>query len=424
MSNACCDAGTVPSMLSLEAALARIVADAVPPEPITVPLDAADGFVLAADLTAGINVPPFDNSAMDGFAFDSAALLAATPARPVRLTVDGASIAGQCGLPPRVKPGCAIKIMTGAPLPEGADAVLPVEAAGWDHRHLVFTAPYPAGKHVRRAGQDIRAADTILARGTRIEVRHLPLLCAAGAGRLAVVPPPATVWISTGQELVEDFSHPLPEGGIYNATRLYARVAAGQFGLHITRSLTVGDTRRDFARSLETALHGDPRLIITTGGVSAGQFDFVRPVLEEMGAEIIVHRVRIKPGKPLLFARLPNGTRLFGLPGNPVSTLLGLRIFVYPYLRAMNALGPEHPVRARLLETCHGNPEKTVFLMASIGASLSGELVVRPHARQQSFQTLPYAQSNCWLKIPVERSRIEAGEPVSVIPFSPDFPVN
>tara|TARA_B100001939_G_scaffold250728_1_gene217678 strand:- start:17805 stop:19073 length:1269 start_codon:yes stop_codon:yes gene_type:complete len=419
MSNTPSSQGMPMTMQSYDDSLARICAEAAPRPPVSRPLFESVGLVLAEDLTAPLSVPSFDNSAMDGFAFSAAAVATATPDRPIRLTVAGASIAG-AEPPPPLQKGTAVKIMTGAPLPKGADTILPVEAAGWDHETLIFDRPYPAGRHVRREGEDIMAGAPLLAAGTRIAPQHLPLLCAAGQARLPVSPAPRVVWISTGQEISDDFNAPLAAGQIYNATRLYGQVMASDIGMKIIGSVTVRDTPEDFADALHQALESDPDLILSTGGVSAGQYDFVRPVLERIGADIILHKARIKPAKPVLFARLQQGSFFFGLPGNPISTALALRIFVAPFIRRFTGRAPEMMRKARLAGAVETADDKTVFLMGTVAPDITGALIATAQTGQHSFRTASFAAGNAWIIVPEGTGRLEAGAEVIWLPFHPE----
>lgn len=407
------------SMESYETSLTRIIAEVLPQTTTSISLKNAVGHILAEDLTAPISVPSFDNSAMDGFAFRATCVEDASSEKPVVLPIVGASIAGDTAGLSHLQPGFAAKIMTGAPIPEGADTILPVECASWDHEKLTFYDAYPLGKHVRLVGQDVKEGTVVLKAGTRLISQHIPLLCALGLGHILVYQQPQISWITTGQEISDDFDQPLAPGHIYNATGLYGRSLLQDLGLSLENSVTVRDTPQDFAGALEAALAGPATVILSTGGVSAGQYDFVRPVLEDFGAEILVHKARIKPGKPILFAKLPGNKFFFGLPGNPISTALGLRVFVYPFIRALIGLRPEVTHTARLGVDQITSEDRTVFLMANIQDDHEGTLQAHPQVRQQSFQTLPFAQSNVWLISPEGTSSHTAGSLINWIPSRP-----
>ncbi|NVJ96663.1 MAG: molybdopterin molybdotransferase MoeA [Alphaproteobacteria bacterium] len=387
--------------------------------PVELPLSSCIGQSLATDVRAPISLPSFDNSAMDGFAFKADTVAAADTDHPVYLPVIGASIAGDTAEQPAVPSGYAVKIMTGAPMPEGTDTVLPVEAASWESEQLKFHAPYPKGRHVRLIGQDVAEGNLVLKSGIPVSCQHLPLLSALGLSRLLVRPKPTVAWISTGQEICDDFDKPLPSGHIYNATRLFGEAMAQDMGFDLQSAITVRDTAEDFAAALKEAQSASPQIILSTGGVSAGQYDFVKPVIEDMSATIIFHKARIKPAKPALFARLPNGSYFFGLPGNPISTALALRAFVYPFVRALSGQKPEPMRVARLTADVRADSGKTVFLMGKVRSSDSGLLLATPNTRQQSFQTAPFAESNSWLLVPEGISELSAGDQIHCLPFSP-----
>lgn len=407
------------SMESYEDSLACILQEAKSTAIATVSISGAVGHILADDLVAPISVPSFDNSAMDGFAFRAGCVAGASSEKPVVLPIVGASIAGDTAGLSHLQPGFAAKIMTGAPLPEGADTILPVEAASWDHEQLTFYEAYSLGKHVRLVGQDIKKDTVVLKAGTRLISQHVPLLCALGLNQIQVYQPPCISWITTGQEISDDFDEPLAPGHIYNATGLYGKSLLADMGLSLDKTVTVRDTPQDFAGALERALASPATIILSTGGVSAGQYDFVRPVLEDFGAEILVHKARIKPGKPILFAKFPGGKFFFGLPGNPISTALGLRVFVYPFIRAMIGLPPETIHTARMAVDQKTSEDRTVFLMATIQDDVEGVLQAKPQAMQQSFQTLPFAESNVWLISPEGMDSHAAGSTIKWIPGRP-----
>lgn len=416
----CCDgAGLKP----YEDCLQALRAEAVRLPSKQVPLNEAAGHVLAEELKAPISLPSFDNSAMDGFAFDTGITEPATTTSPASLPIVGASIAGDPAGKGHVHKGMAVKIMTGAPMPPGTNTVLPVEAASWDAEALCFREPYPIDKHVRHVGQDILEGSPVLKAGIRISSQHFPMLAALGIGNVAVYPRPRVGWISTGQELCDDFSEPLPAGHIYNATQIYGKAMADPLGYSFTKATTVKDTPQDFAAALDEYLFAKEEeradIILSTGGVSAGQYDFVKPVLQDAGAEIIFHKANIKPGKPVLFAKLPNGSFFFGLPGNPISTALALRAFVYPFIRTLSGLAPESLNRAKLAKAVQTGRDKTVFLMGRLYHNQQGELIAEANACQQSFQTAPFADSNAWLIVPAGTSEIEAGTQINCMPFVP-----
>ncbi len=405
------------TMAHYEDSLSCILNQARCTEVISSSILEAIGCVLAEDLIAPISVPSFDNSAMDGFAFSSRSTDGASSTRPVSMPIVGACIAGDTAGQAHLQPGFAAKIMTGAPMPEGADTILPVEYASWQHDKLSFYEPYPSGKHVRYVGEDVTSGTVVLNKGTRISGQHVPLLCALGLSQIKIQQAPRVSWITTGQEISDKFDEPLVPGHIYNATGLYGTVAATDMGFDLEEKITVRDTPQDFAAALDTALDKKVDIIISTGGVSAGEYDFVRPVLEDAGGRILLHKARIKPGKPVLFAVLPNGTYFFGLPGNPISTAIALRVFVYPFVRKILGQGAEPHRTAKLLNAQKSSGGRTVFLMGTLDISDKGELIAKPRPKQQSFQTSPFAKSSIWIVTPEGTETLEAGSTVQWLPI-------
>jgi len=346
-------------MLSAEEALARILKGAEPVAAETVDLIAAQGRVLAADIAATLTQPPFDCSAMDGYAV-SASDVAGVPAT---LTVVGEAQAGR-RFAGALKPGEAVRIFTGAPLPGGADTVViqeNTERTGDEVR--VREAP-ARGANVRKAGGDFRAGKPLLTRGHRLDAGAIMLAAAAGHARLQVRARPHVAILATGDELVEPGVSPGPDQIVssnpYGLAALVERAGGAAQLLGIA-----GDERADIEARIKAASAAD--VLVTIGGASVGDRDLVRPALEACGMALDFWKVAIRPGKPMLFGRLGK-TRLLGLPGNPVSCLVTARVFLVPLLSRMlgrtelhtrtfpavltDGLGPngprQHYVRARL----------------------------------------------------------------------------
>lgn len=306
----------------------KVILDSVRPLPgRTVALDDALGRILAEDVVSTEAIPPFVNSAMDGYAVRGADLADA----PVRLRVIGERAAGAVGAE-MVGPGEALRIMTGAPMPEGADTVVPVELTAADGAFVEIRKLVKAGANIRQAGEDVRAGETVLAAGTLLRPSELGLLAALGRPRVAVVPAPVVAVITTGDELV-DVAEPLGPGQIRDANlhSLCAQVrACGAVPLPVPRV-------KDDASILEAALRGAlarADAVITNGGISMGEYDHIRPVLERLGIRQLFWQVAQKPGKPMAFS-LAGDKPVFGVPGNPVSALICFEMYVRPALRRM-----------------------------------------------------------------------------------------
>jgi molybdopterin molybdotransferase len=328
--------------VSVDAALALIERSAPPPPsgPTLVALGAAAvGQVTAAPLHAALDMPRFDASAMDGFALRSADTRAATPAAPASLLLAAAIPAGVRPAP--LRPGEAAPISTGAMAPAGADTILVKEEATVANGRLRVATPLPPGRNLRRRGEDVGAGRVVFPRGTVLTAEAIGTLAGCGLTQVPVHPRPTIGLISTGSELAADAAEP-DGAALIDSNRPMIEAACAGAGLPCRFLATVRDDRtavlRLFERLADLAT-GD--IILTTGGISAGDYDLVRPALEAHGGRVIFHGIAMRPGKPLLFALLPDGRPFFGLPGNPVSALIGFRFFVMAAVRAMLGLAAE-----------------------------------------------------------------------------------
>lgn len=329
-------------MLSLEEALAKLLAstcqaiEAAPLETESVATFDALGRVLAQDLTSPLDVPPLANSSMDGYAVR----LADVPGAGVELPVSQRIAAGQVGAV--LTPGTAARIFTGAPVPQGADAIVMQEQceALPDGRVRVNVVPQ-SRQWIREQGEDVRRAAVVLRRGTRLSPQALGLAATVGAARLEVVRRPRVALFSTGDELVMP-GEPLRPGGIYNSNRYTLRSLLMQFGCECTDLGIVPDSRTATREALRRAAAGHD-LILTSGGVSVGEEDHIKPAVEAEG-RLELWQIAIKPGKPLAFGEVrsdgPRPTLFVGLPGNPVSSFVTFLLAVRPVLMALQGACP------------------------------------------------------------------------------------
>ncbi|WCL55564.1 molybdopterin molybdotransferase MoeA [Gimibacter soli] len=402
-------------MLSYSDALALVLDHAAPAAAAEWPLGEAIGCVLAGDLHAKTASPSFDNAAMDGYAIRSVDTAGASAEKPAHLTVSRTLAAGDPGTNVALSAGEAARIMTGAPVPPGAVSVIPVEMTQQDGETVLISAAYPAGRNIRLKGSDFAVGDLLLASGTLITSSAIPLLAASGHERFRVRPRPGVWWISTGRELVDEPGRQLLPGQIYNSSGPYGETALKAAGCDCLGRTTVGDDGESFRRALDAALASPVNVIISTGAVSVGTYDFVRAELEAMGAEILLHRARVKPGKPILFAKLPDGRHFFGLPGNPVSTAMGLRMFAIPFLRALAGLPAEQPVKARLSDAVSATKGFTVFLKAGLFED-NGKLMVTPFNGQESYKLHSMALMNAWIVHPEGIETLNGDEMVNCFP--------
>ncbi|MDO1529428.1 molybdopterin molybdotransferase MoeA [Fulvimonas sp. R45] len=397
-------------MLDPAEALRLILAACAPLPAHEVPVAEAMGRVLAAPVVAPGALPPFDNSAMDGYALGGGAeALAAGSEWPI----EGQQAAGDGAT--RARRG-AWEIMTGARLPDGLDRVIPVEQVErLDAPPRVrLLADVAAGENVRTAGSDVPAGEAVLAAGTRLEPQHLMLLAALGVARVAVIERPRAAVLSTGRELVDDPAAPLASGQIRNSNGPFLAERLPRAGAELVHIETVGDEVDAFLAAFARARAAGARVVVSTGAVSMGRYDFVPQALERLGAEAVFHKVAIRPGKPLLFARLPDGTLFFGLPGNPIAVAVGLRFFVEPALRAMLGLPREAPWRVPLAADYAKKPRLRFHLKARVTLDAQGRLAARVLPGQESYRIRPLAEANAWVVVPVEATGLAAGTLVEV----------
>lgn len=375
------------------------------------------GRVCAEDVFSSVANPPFDNAAMDGFAVRVEDLAGASGSCSAALKAIGHVAAGDARSFPALVRGTCYEIMTGAALPEGCDAVIPVEKAqrGPDGT-IVFPAPAAMGENIRRAGEDVQAGDRIAAAGDLLTAGHVLAFAALGIDRVHVARKPLVALISTGRELVDDLRAPLAPGQIRNATGPYLKAALAQAGAEVLPFGTVADEPAVFGGVLARMLASGAPLLISTGAVSAGAHDFVPDALKAAGAEIVFHKVAIKPGKPILFARFPGGPLYLGLPGNPASTAAGMRFFATPLLRAFRGQPPEPAVFATLRTPFRKAKGLCHFVRATRHAGPEASCRIDLARGQQSFMVRPFAGSDVWALFPEETEFVAAGSLVRVFP--------
>lgn len=399
-------------MLSYYEALARIrqcVAGAVaePPKE-TLRIEQSHGHVLAENVAADRDYPPFHRSTRDGFAVRSPDLASV----PAVLTNRGEIRAG-AHFTGKLGPGECVSIMTGAPLPAGADAVVMLEHAQAEGPAVKIERAVAPRENVVVQGSEARKGDAVLRKGTRLGAGEIGLLASVGKAQVQVFLPPQVAILPTGDEVVPVDHHPeWFQVRNSNALALAAQVmAAGG----VPRVLSIARDDRDVLRRLiEEGLESD--LLVLTGGVSKGKYDFVRQVLKELGAEFHVESVAIRPGKPLVFGQV-KGRSFFGLPGNPVSTYVTFEVFVRPALALLGGGVGEDPIflRARLAEPLRLKLGLTVFMPARV-VTHDGDPVVRLVGWQGSGDLVGVAAANCFLVIHPEQTELAAGEWVDVLP--------
>jgi molybdopterin molybdotransferase len=388
-----------------------------------VPLGDAAGTVMADDLLSTSVVPPFDNSAMDGFAVRSADTLGATEDTPLLLRVVGMVTAGEAASDNSAEAATAWEIMTGAPVPAGYDGVIPVEQVVVERDSsgkpvgIRLAQEVAAGRNLRHAGEDFAHGDILLTAGDLIQPSQIMGLAATGVDQLSARRPPRVAAITTGNELT-DTDAKLQPGKIHDSNGPYLEAAIASTGATSAGVYRSSDSAEELINLVEQ-LQDKTDVILTTGGVSAGRMDFVPAALEQLGADILFHRVAIRPGKPILFARLPNGTLVFGLPGNPIAVAVGLRFFVVPAMRRMKGQPDENYATAILQQEQLKKAGLTFFAKAHARTDDSGRLIAEVLPGQESFRIKPLMQANCWAILTADGDAAAAGSSVRIAPLSP-----
>ncbi len=397
-------------MITIEEALQIIMGRIQPLESTSLPLADCPGRVLAEDIAARENIPPFANSAMDGYAVRSADIRGASPETPVTLAVIEDLPAGQVSQK-TVEAGRAIRIMTGAPLPAGADAVVMVEDTR-DGAGVEILRPVTKGVNVREAGESVRKGEIVLPAGIALRPPEIGMLAALGYAHVIVIPSPRVTIVSTGDEL-QNIEDDLLPGKIRDCNRYSLGAAVRQYG-GIPATLGIAPDRKDdLKRIFSVALTTD--LVISSGGVSVGKYDLVREALREMGGELLIRQVAMKPGKPLTFT-VVNGVPVFSLPGNPVSVLVSFLQFVRPALLKMQGKKKLHKpeVEAVLLEDCDERTDRTHLVRVSVSRE-GGGYFVRPTGPQGSGILRSLVLADGLMVIPPNAGPLRKGTTARVI---------
>ncbi len=401
------------SPASVEQHLERVLGTIEPLPSFPQPLMETLGLAAAEDVVAQVGLPGFDNSAMDGYAVRVDDVAGASSDTPVQLPVAGEIGAGRAHLV-AMSPGSAVKIMTGAPVPEGADAVVPYE---WTDRGVaqvrIERAPTP-GQHIRRAGEDVASGDVVVPHGTVLGPRHLGLMAAVGRAQVRTRPRPRVVVLSTGSEL-RDPGTALAHDSIHDGNSYLLAAAARAAGAIAYRVGIVPDEPRAFADALSDQLvRAD--LVVTSGGVSEGDYDVVKQALSGLGT-MWFGRVAMQPGQPQGFGTVgEDATPIFTLPGNPVSAYVSFQMFVLPALRRLMGLEPEvrPTTRARLEAPITASAGRRQYVRARYERSKGGP-VVRPVGGHGSHLLGSLAEANALVVVPEETTGLTAGEQVQVL---------
>lgn len=405
-------------LLNVDDALAQVL-DGIAPLPAErVKLSDSLGRVLAEDLRAEVNLPPFPNSALDGYAVRAADVATATPQTPSRLPVVMDIPAGKA---PKgvLQAGQAARIMTGAPLPEGADAVIPVENtdARWTAEQpetlstivQIYRSAQP-GDGVRQVGDDLRMGQRIVPAGSVLRAQEIGVLASLGQVYVPVIRQPRVAIISTGDELV-DIHEPLSPGKIRDSNSYMLAALVTTCGGTALRLPVARDTLDDVRRRFRDALDQRPDVILSSAGVSVGAFDVVRTILEELG-QINFWRINLRPGKPLAFGHL-QGVPFFGLPGNPVSAIVTFDVFVRPVLlRLGNRMDEGSTITVTTGQDIESDGRRSYLRVKLV--SDNGQLIARLTGTQISSALISMVLADGLLIVPEGITHVPAGTPMPV----------
>ncbi|WP_040977238.1 molybdopterin molybdotransferase MoeA [Necropsobacter massiliensis] len=402
-------------MLSLEQALNQMLTQLPSPSSDnarTVKLDQAVNRICAQDVVSPLNVPAFDNSAMDGYAVRLSDLR-----RSMRLTIAGKAFAGNPfhGQWPAQS---AVRIMTGAMIPAGTDAVIMQEDVelNTDGTVTFKTLPQP-GQHIRRCGEDIKKGEIVLKTGEKLTALSLPLLASLGISDVAVLPRLKVAVLSTGDELVP-VGQPLENGKIYDTNRFTVKLMLEKLNCEVLDFGILPDDQQQFERAF-IAAQKQADLVITSGGVSVGEADFTKTVLEKLG-QVNFWKIAIKPGKPFAFGKLENAW-FCGLPGNPVSALVTFYQLVQPAIAKLSGYRHwqlPHRFPAIAAVNLKKAPGRLDFQRGAYRLNAQGQLEVEPVGFQGSHIFSAFVKSNCFIVLEAERGNVTAGETVMIEPFN------
>lgn len=374
--------------------------------------DALD-YYLSDSIISPSNVPPFDNSAMDGFAVVSDDTKVATAKKPVRLRIVGMVRAGESPAS-AVRTGECLQIMTGAPMPEGADAVVIVEDTRTEDGYALLTAPVDAGDNVRGCGEDIRESDLIMRAGTQLRPQEIGVLASLGIASVKVMRKPVVTVLTTGDELVS-IGEELAPGKIRDSNRYSLRSLLVKMGCTPIELGIIRDRRKDMISAFRKAVR-DSDVVMSTGGVSMGEYDLVRETISSLG-KLLFWKVNMKPGKPLLFATI-HGKPVFGLPGNPVSCMVSFELFARPALLKMmgSAVLLADELVAKTVSPITKLIGRSEFKRGRMWRE-GGDLLVDLTGPQGSGILMSVVRANCLIHLPEETGSVSEGEEVRILPL-------
>ena len=396
-------------MISISKATKIVLSETASLGSEVIPVGDAVGRVLAEDIRADSDMPPFDRSQMDGYAMKAKDTVKA----PVELRVVGESAAGY-GWHKTLRSGQAIRIMTGARVPSSADSVQKVELTQEKDGFVTIEEPTISGKYIVRRGAEIKKGAKLFASGDVIGVRMIASLAAFGYARVKVAKKPLVMVLSTGSEIVAVDKKPAKDQ-IRNSNSVMLKTLAETDGSRVKLLAPIGDDLEKLKKRIEQGVGSDSDMLVITGGVSVGKYDLTKLALRELGAEIYFERVRLRPGKPTVFGRLRN-TLVFGLPGNPVSSAVTYYLFVRTALMKMMAASDNslRPGFAKLTSPVRAAKERSTYFPAALDTDKDGTLLAIPLRWHGSSDFVGFSSSNALVVLERGETR-ETGETVQIL---------
>lgn len=406
------DHSNTSDLLSLEQALTKMLSQVTPLQATEiVALTEAAGRITASAITSPIAVPPFANSAMDGYAVRCNELSSTLPLPVAGKAFAGAPFKGEWPA------NSCVRIMTGAPIPEGADAVIMQEQAVAGEQGVIFNSHVQVGQNIRLPGEDIQQGAAVFPAGVKLGAAQLPLLASLGIAEIAVFRTLKVAIFSTGDEL-QPVGQPLGEGQIYDTNRFAVRLMLQQLGCQIVDLGVIRDDQLALRNAFEQA-DAAADLVISSGGVSVGEADYTKQMLEELG-DIGFWKLAIKPGKPFAFGKLDNAW-FCGLPGNPVSAALTFYQLVQPLIAKLSGHAEWRPplrLNAVAATKLKKSPGRLDFQRGIFSTNANGELEVRTTGHQGSHVFSSFSQGNCFIVLERERGSVSVGETVEIELFN------
>ena len=408
------DCYSAPGLMPFEQALETMLAAITPISDVeNITLVHALGRVLSTDITSPINVPPHNNSAMDGYAFAHESLENQQSLQLAGRSMAGQPFEGRCGK------GECIRIMTGAKIPEGCDSVEMQENCQVENEHIRFLEPRDLGDHVRFSGEDINEGQVVFIKGRRLSAIDVGVLASLGINELTVFRKLNVALIATGDEL-KALDEPLESGDIFESNSYALAAMLQNLNVNVINFGVIADDETAIKTAfLQADLHADA--VISSGGVSVGDADYTKLVLEQIG-EIAFWKIAMKPGKPFAFGKLPNSV-FFGLPGNPVSAMVTADLLAMPALMKLQNCHAASAItlKAKTLSDLRKSPGRMDFQRGVLSYNNNGELMVDSTGSQGSGILTSIASANCYIVLPAEQGRVQAGETVNIRLFERYF---